>query len=126
MLCRVVSPIGNGKHAGFRDHAVYRGQQVFFYKRAQVRVHAQLCVLCCQVLAPCLAVVRMWLLVRLQIVAADVWAAYGCQRLPAAPGAADTVPLGAFYDVHELTMFGTALSARLCGGPARCSGVTVA
>ncbi len=60
-----------------------------------------------------------------QIVVADVWAACGCQRLPGPPAEGATVaPLGAFYDIDALTMFGTRPSVwqyRLCHRPSRAS-----
>lgn len=62
---------------GFRDHCVYEGRQVFLYKRAQILV-------------------------------ADVWGAYGRRVVEKeeAATAGSTLPLGAFHDIHRLTMFG--------------------
>lgn len=62
--------VTNAAATGFRDHAVYRGRQVFFYKRAQ-------------------------------ILAADVWAAYGRRE-------SNEHGVG-FADMHRLTMFGACL-----------------
>jgi hypothetical protein len=39
-------------------------------------------------------------------VVADIWGALGRQRLAAPPSPGDAVPLGAFYDIEALTMFG--------------------
>ena len=41
-----------------------------------------------------------------QIVVADVWASCGKLLLSSAPVADAVVPLGAFYDITDLTMFG--------------------
>ncbi len=46
-----------------------------------------------------------------QIVVGDLWAAYGYKTCSA--DSVDAVPLGAFHDIHELTMFG-APSVRAC------------
>lgn len=42
---------------------------------------------------------------RAQIVVADLWAAFGKQLLDGPPSGTDAPPPGAFYDMHELTMF---------------------
>lgn len=64
---------------------MYGGRQVFLYKRAQILV-------------------------------ADVWGAYGRRVVSPEEAAREggaALPLGAFHDIHRLTMFG----AGRCGRP---------